>query len=752
MQASTLRRGSAAVAFALATGFAPAATFSQAWFFGDSLTDSGAFSGVGGLPDGSRWTTNNAPNHADVLATALGLKASATNPLTGYNPAGNNYAQGGAQSVETANPGPGGKEIRDLPTQISDYFKRSGGKADPNALYFVWTGGNDIPAAAAASASGGTSAAQASIAQAAGSLAGQLGALKAAGAKLIIAPNLPAFGNTPAALYAVLQGATGYRTDMPDSQQNAQVVGLYRQLEAAARQGLSASAAADAASQKAVVNNVLTQLAPELAKAGIAQQVTTAVTAAITQQVKAALPAGTPQDIIDAQVAAALKANLATQVNAQLPGAISANLASATASALQKLNEGYASAQGSLNQLTQLFNASVDAGIAQSGANVVRPDVAGLFAAVLANPKAFGVDNVTGSQCAGTALTCSTLTPSATTLLAAPSFLFADDRHPTPLTHQVLGDYFANILAAPAFADALGQVPLASRQVIRDTLHAHARALDAAPRAVRSVGAIVGGGFGRDHVEAGTLKPEAIGTLGFDYQATPELALGVAFSGGKTRADIGSLGSYKGDTRSLSAIGNWRAAPLWVDGEVFLGNTDLDTRRNIKLGPTYRAVQTASTRATQMGFDVNGGYRMQWGKLSTGPQAGLRYEHVKVGALIEDTLDFSAMRFGEQKVKSLVGSLGWNVATTAGRFSPYARVGYYHEFKGDARDIEAGLLSTAGNFTVEGQALPKNWGELGVGSALNVAPGVTAFAQATGSFARDDGNFWGVNVGLNATF
>ena len=712
MQASTLRRGSAAVAFALATGFAPAATFSQAWFFGDSLTDGGAFSGVGGLPDGSRWTTNNAPNHADVLAAALGLKVSATNTLTGYNPGGNNYAQGGALSINPVDPtkpnkGPFGVlspnysdniNIDNLPAQVSAYLARTGGKADPNALYFVWTGGNDIPAAVEAGVKGGSVAAQASILQAAGSLAGQLGALKAAGAKLIIAPNLPAFGNTPAALLVTLQQAMGYNPDA-DAATKASIAyktleGQYKALESVTKQILSSEATLDANSQKALTAKALDFLATQL----------TASTPAAKQTV------------------------------------------------LTQLTAGYATAQGSLNQLSQLFNMSVDAGIAQSGANVVRPDVAGLFAAVLANPKTFGVDNVTGSQCAGSSLTCSTLTPSATTPPAAPSFLFADDRHPTPLTHQVLGDYFANVLAAPAFADALGQVPLASRQVIRDTLHGHARALDASPRAVRSVGAIVGGGFGRDHVEAGTLKPEAIGTLGFDYQASPELALGVAFSGGKTRADIGALGSYKADSLALSAIGNWRAAPLWVDGEVFLGNTDLDTRRNINLGPTYRAVQTASTRATQMGFDVNGGYRMQWGKVSTGPQAGLRYEHVKVGALIEDTLDFSAMRFGEQKVKSLVGSLGWNVATTAGRFSPYARVGYYHEFKGDARDIEAGLLSTAGNFTVEGQALPKNWGELGVGSALNVAPGVTAFAQATGSFARDDGNFWGVNVGLNATF
>ena len=73
------------------------------YFFGDSLTDTGAFQGLANgsatLATGTRWTYDNAPFYADVLARALGGAAVANNPL---NPAtssqGNNYAQGGARS------------------------------------------------------------------------------------------------------------------------------------------------------------------------------------------------------------------------------------------------------------------------------------------------------------------------------------------------------------------------------------------------------------------------------------------------------------------------------------------------------------------------------------------------------------------------------------------------------------------------------------------------------------------------------
>ncbi|RQW23926.1 autotransporter domain-containing protein [Rhodobacteraceae bacterium CH30] len=756
MQAQ-LKKTACAVTLALSLGAAQAGAINGIWFFGDSLTDGGAYTGIGPLPAGSRWTTDNAPNHADVLAAALGLKSSATNALTGYNPSGNNYAQGGAQSSEIANPGPGGIEIRDVPTQLKDYLSRTDGKANPNALYFVWSGGNDVPVAAAIGAAQGSTAAQASIADSAASLATQLGTLKAAGAKLMMAPNLPAFGNTPAALLAVLQTATGYRSDIPESQQDAKVVGFYKQLEATAKQGLSASATPNATAQKAVTDTVLAQLAPALAKAGIAKEalplITQQVTLAITAQVKAnPLLAGAPQNLIDAEVAKALTANLAPAVQTQLDAITASKLPEATAAAQQQLAAGYATAQTQLNQLTQLFNMSVDTGIAQSGANVIRPDVAGLFAAALANPKAFGVDNVTGSQCTGSSLTCTSSNPKARDAAPALSYLFADDRHPSPLTHQIVGDYFASIVQAPALADALGQVPLSARRIVRETLSAHARALDAAPRAVGTVGALASAGFGRDNIAEGEIKPEAIATLGFDYQATPALALGVAFSGGKVKSDIGSVGSYDGDYRSLSALANFRQGPLWLDGDVFLGNTDIDTKRNIKLGPVYQATQTGSTRAIQMGLALEGGYRMQLGVVNTGPQVGLRYEHIKVGALIEDKLDFSAMRFGEQKIKSLVGSLGWGIEAPLGRATPYASISYSHEFKGDARDIEAGLLTTSGNFVTQSLALAKNWTDLSAGVSVALAKNITGFVQINGTAGRDDGNAWGGNLGLNMNF
>ncbi|MGL6070530.1 autotransporter outer membrane beta-barrel domain-containing protein, partial [Craterilacuibacter sp.] len=222
--------------------------------------------------------------------------------------------------------------------------------------------------------------------------------------------------------------------------------------------------------------------------------------------------------------------------------------------------------------------------------------------------------------------------------------------------------------------------------------------------------------------------------------------------GGKIKSDIGTIGSYDGDYSSLSALANYRQGALWLDGDVFLGNTDIDTRRDVKLGPVYHETQTGSTRAIQMGFALEGGYRMALGALNTGPQLGLRYEHIKVGTLIEDNLNFTAMRFGEQKIKSLVGSLGWGIEAPLGRATPYASISYQHEFKGEARDISAGLLTTSGNFVTRSLALPENWTDLSAGVSVALAKNITGFVQLNGTAGRDDGNAWGGNLGLNMNF
>ena len=183
------------LALALACAAAPAlaqqAPFSQTVFFGDSLSDSGHFRPVliqllG--PNGAligRFTTNPGLVWSEYLAADYGTDA------TSDNQGGTNYAVGGALvGTDTAG---GLGAIPSLKSQVTAYLAANGGHADPNALYSVWGGANDMftisnPATAPAV-----------IGAAVTNEIGVVGTLKAAGAQYVLVANLPDLGLTASA-------------------------------------------------------------------------------------------------------------------------------------------------------------------------------------------------------------------------------------------------------------------------------------------------------------------------------------------------------------------------------------------------------------------------------------------------------------------------------------------------------------------------------------------------------------------------
>lgn len=180
------------LAAVLALGAAPAfaQTFSQTVFFGDSLTDAGYFRPL--LPPSvqavtGQFTTNPDFVWAQYLADYYGTSAAPN----GNGQVGPNYAAGGAR-VSGQNPGPLGPPPP-LTAQLANYLASTGGRADPNALYTVWGGANDLFAASAAPAQ-----AQAIIGSAVTAQVGIVGQLRSAGARYILVPLIPDLGLTPA--------------------------------------------------------------------------------------------------------------------------------------------------------------------------------------------------------------------------------------------------------------------------------------------------------------------------------------------------------------------------------------------------------------------------------------------------------------------------------------------------------------------------------------------------------------------------
>jgi phospholipase/lecithinase/hemolysin len=136
----------------LAASAANAAGFSAEYVFGDSLSDNGNLAGlVGAFPNPPSFDNSftNGPVAVQLLAESLGLSANASLWLTSPTSQGTNYAVGGATAAAGA---PGINT--NLPSQVAAYSGFVSDHADPNALYVVMIGGNDVRNAALGAGAG----------------------------------------------------------------------------------------------------------------------------------------------------------------------------------------------------------------------------------------------------------------------------------------------------------------------------------------------------------------------------------------------------------------------------------------------------------------------------------------------------------------------------------------------------------------------------------------------------------------------
>jgi phospholipase/lecithinase/hemolysin len=214
-------RRSALAAFLLAALASPAGagpTYSTMYVFGDSLSDNGnLFALTGGLPDGPAPDPSyyyqgrflNGRNYAEILYDRLALPGDLTPAY--LNAAGTNYAVGGARSRYHRN-----DVVNDLPPpvdppflppnplsllgQIGLYGSRIKGVSDPDALYVMWLGSNDlfdILAVAANDPINGPTKAIELMDQSLGDIKDSLNFLISTGAQQFLVPSLPDISLTP---------------------------------------------------------------------------------------------------------------------------------------------------------------------------------------------------------------------------------------------------------------------------------------------------------------------------------------------------------------------------------------------------------------------------------------------------------------------------------------------------------------------------------------------------------------------------
>jgi outer membrane lipase/esterase len=186
-----IRASLAASAIALSLACEPAhAQYDNLFFFGDSSVDAGFFGGA-------RFTVNPGLVFPQLLGQRYGVS------VTASSQGGTDYGAGGARVTQLPGypPLPPTDAAPPLSVQVAT-FLGSGRAVDPNALYGVSIGYNDIFTNLDAVGAGQISPAQlpAAITQAAVQAAQQIALLQAAGARNIVVLNLYDTGQSPVGL------------------------------------------------------------------------------------------------------------------------------------------------------------------------------------------------------------------------------------------------------------------------------------------------------------------------------------------------------------------------------------------------------------------------------------------------------------------------------------------------------------------------------------------------------------------------
>lgn len=239
------------VALALGSA-APVQAFSNVYFFGDSLSDTGNIRvATGGAQPPAPYYLgrfSDGPVWVEHLAAGLGHAQADTASLLG----GNNHAWGGARTA--------GGSIPSLLAQVTG-FTGALPALDPYALYVVVAGGNDMRDARSANPAHIGAAAAA----AAANLKSALGLLAAKGAQHVLVSNLPDLGRTPEAVALGLVGVSTQATDafnalLPSVLSHGQGLGLSMSFLDMA--GLAAAVFDDATNQGGATYGILNVFTP----------------------------------------------------------------------------------------------------------------------------------------------------------------------------------------------------------------------------------------------------------------------------------------------------------------------------------------------------------------------------------------------------------------------------------------------------------------------------------------------------------
>jgi outer membrane lipase/esterase len=243
------------------------------------------------------------------------------------------------------------------------------------------------------------------------------------------------------------------------------------------------------------------------------------------------------------------------------------------------------------------------------------------------------------------------------------------------------------------------------------------------------------------------------GTVGVEYLVRPEWRLGGAFSYAQPNTNFKTQNAHLNiDAFQFGGYSSYTSKNWFVDGLVAYSRQNLHTDRAGIIDTIY-----GSTTADLFTIAAKAGYLFDVAAMRIGPIGGLNYAHATIAGYTETGDVLLTQIVNRQDIDSLSGSAGVQVrlpfAMGRALYSPFVNVTAEHDFLGDGR-----IVTTTQSTTLllpvltPVNAANQTYGKVVAGVAGQLAGNVSGMINAYGTFARNDGNFYGVNGGIKVSF
>lgn len=414
---------------------------------------------------------------------------------------------------------------------------------------------------------------------------------------------------------------------------------------------------------------------------------------------------------------------------------------------------------------------------ANAGTRIFLFDFETLQARIAANPGQYGFASASGCQFSLGVPGCLGASSAVQN-----SYFYWDNIHPTSAGFALIARYMSNQIDAPLTVAPQGDVVVSSAASFENAvfgrldgyrsfapfgmgnaMNALAASMPTKARLAPVAAASPWSVFGEAGYAGGNRDSQAFlssydykspgGSIGVEYRVSPNLRVGGVFGYAQPNVNLAVQSAhYKIDAFQFGGYASYTAANWFADGLAAYGRQNIATDRQGIID-----VIRGATNADTFTLAGKAGYLFDAGPLRVGPIAGLSYINARIAGYTETGDILLTNVVNRQTLDNLTGSAGVQLRTPFaignGLYSPFLNLTAEHDFLGSGRTLITTQVTTP--------LLPvltpidsrsRTYGKVAAGIAAAITDKVSATINVVSTFARTDGNDYGVSGGVKVAF